>query len=243
MREAVTRTTADRFSWFWMLAEPIAIIVIMVAIRSFVFHGSYIAGADFVPWLIIGLFGYYLFRENMMRSLGAIDANKGLFTYRQIKPIDPVFVRCYLEGILKTFIFLLFIMAGLLLDLNLMPVYPLKAIFGWFSLWVFGLGVGLTLSALTSLVPEVDVVVRIISLPLLIVSGIIFPLGFLPHELQFYLLWNPIVHGVEFLRLGFFSSYRPLNGVDITYLWFWALSLIAFGLMLHLRFAQRLKAQ
>jgi hypothetical protein len=122
MREAIARTMADRMAWFWMLAEPVAMIAIMVMIRTVVLgRDSHIAGADFIPWLIVGLFGFHLFRENMMRSIGAVEANQALFGYRQVKPVDPVLVRCYLEGMLKTFIFLLFILAGILLELDLIP--------------------------------------------------------------------------------------------------------------------------
>jgi capsular polysaccharide transport system permease protein len=80
-------------------------------------------------------------------------------------------------------------------------------------------------------------------LPLLIISGVILPLNNLPHWVQEYLLWNPIVHGLEGLRLSFFDSYRTLDGVDMSYLWFWALSMIAVGLILHIRYQHRLKAQ
>ncbi|WP_306422000.1 ABC transporter permease [Marinobacterium sedimentorum] len=244
MREALARTTADRFAWFWMLAEPIAMIVIMTAIRTLAMGGGkHISGAEFVPWIITGLFGFYLFRENMMRSLGAVGANQGLFAYRQVKTVDPVLIRCFLEGMLKTFIFMLFIFAGLLLDIGLMPADPLGALFDWLSLWMLGLGTGLTLSALDALVPETGRVMRILSFPLLIISGVILPLNFIPHDLRVYVLWNPIVHGLESLRLSFFPAYRSLDGVDLTYLWFWALSLITLGLILHLRFAMRLKAQ
>ncbi|MFC6669116.1 ABC transporter permease [Marinobacterium aestuariivivens] len=243
MREAVARTMADRMAWFWMLAEPIALVLIMVAIRTLIMGGKHIAGADFVPWLITGLFGFFLFRENMMRSLGAVEANKGLFAYRQVKAVDPVLVRCFLEGMLKTFIFLLFIAAGLLLDVGLMPESPLEALFDWLSLWALGMGAGLTLSALSSLVPEMGRVVRIISLPLMIISGVIIPLNFVPHDLQQYVLWNPIVHGLESLRQSFFAEYRSLDGISLTYLWLWTLSLTSLGLMLHLRFEMRLKAQ
>lgn len=93
MREALARTTANRFAWFWMIAEPVAYIVIMISIRTILFNKSKtLFGAEFVPWMIVGLFSFFLFRENMMRSIGAIDANKGLFAYRQVKPIDPVIV-------------------------------------------------------------------------------------------------------------------------------------------------------
>jgi capsular polysaccharide transport system permease protein len=82
-----------------------------------------------------------------------------------------------------------------------------------------------------------------VSLPLLILSGVIFPLNFLPYELQQYLLLNPIVHGLESLRSSFFSQYQPVKGVELSYLWDWALSLITLGLMLHIRFEMRLKAK
>ena len=243
MREAIARTTADRFAWFWMLVEPIAMVVVMVAIRAVVSSGHHIGGVDFIPWLICGLLGFYLFRENMMRSVGAVDANKALFAYRQVRPVDPVLIRCYLEGLLKTIVLLLFILASQLMGLGLMPSDLLGALFAWISLWMLGLGVGLTLSVLSSLVPEVGNIARIISLPLLIISGAMIPLNFIPYDLQQYLLLNPIVHGIESLRMFFFPSYQTLSGISMTFLWFCSLSLISLGLMLHLRFAMRLRAQ
>src|SRR5690554_3314034 len=115
IREALARTMADRMAWFWMLFEPIAMIAIMVLIRTVVMgRVRHIDGAEFIPWLITGLFGFYLIRENLMRPIGAVDANAALFAYRQVKPIDPVLIRCYLEGMLRTFIFLIFILAGVL---------------------------------------------------------------------------------------------------------------------------------
>lgn len=243
MREALARTTADRMAWFWMLAEPIAMIAVMVGIRAIVASGHKIGGADFIPWFICGLLGFYLFRENLMRSLGAVDANKALFAYRQVKPIDPVLIRCYLEGLLKSFVFLVFILVCSLIGVDLVPDHPLNALLIWSAIWIFGVGSGLTFSALSALVPEIGRVIRILSLPLLIISGAMVPLNYLPHHLQQLLLLNPIVHGIESLRLAFFSSYRSLADINMLYLWGWALGLTAFGLMLHLRYAMRLKAQ
>lgn len=243
MREALARTSGDRLAWFWMLAEPIVVVALMVGFRAAVASGHKIGGADFIPWLICGLLGFYLFRENLMRPLGAIDANKALFVYRQVKPVDPVLIRCYLEGLLKSLIFLLFICVCSLIGVALTPDDPLLALVNWLAIWIFGLGAGLTFSALSSLVPEIGRIVRMLSIPLLIISGALIPLNYLSHEFQQYLLWNPVVHGIESLRLAFFSSYRSLSGVSMLYLWQWALGLSAFGLMLHLRFAKRLKAQ
>jgi capsular polysaccharide transport system permease protein len=243
MREALTRTTADRFAWFWMVAEPIAHVMVMVMIRTVAMKAQLITGAEFVPWMITGLLAFFLFREGLLRSLGAINANKGLFAYRQVKPVDPVLVRCFLEGTLKTFIFLLFIAGGALLGMDIIPQDPLGVIANWVLIWLLGVGAGLLVSAGDSLVPEIGRLVRIAMLPLLIISGVLFPLNFLPHDILEYLLYNPIIHGIESLRLSFFAGYRPLNGISVIYLWLCALSLIALGLMLHIRYEKRLKAQ
>ena len=243
-REALARTTADRMAWFWMLFEPIAVIGIMVAIRTVVMGRTrHIAGAEFIPWLIVGLFGFHLVRENMMKAIGSIEANKGMFAYRQVKPIDPVFVRCYLEGMLKSFIFLLFILAGVMLEFDLIPDQPINALFCWISLWCLGMGSGLINSVIAGLVPEIGRVIRLASLPLLLMSGVIFPLNFVPHEILQFMMLNPIVHGLEAMRGAFFSSYHPIAGTSLLYLWYWALTFMLVGLMLHLRFELRLKRQ
>lgn len=243
MREMTARTMADRMSWFWMIFEPMAVVGIMVAIRGLISGGRHIAGADFIPWVLVGMMGFSLFRENLIRLLGAVEANSGLFTYRQVKPIDTVIVRSFLEFMLKSFIFFLFIGLGSLMKFDLIPGKPLEAMFDWFSLWMLGLGAGLLGSAAASLVTEIGNVIKLISFPLLVVSGVIFPLHYIPHQYQQYVLLNPIVHGLENLRLNFFEGYHSLNGIDMVYLWYWALVMITLGLMLHMRFQSRIKAR
>lgn len=244
MREVLARATGDRMAWFWMIFEPVAVVGLMVLIRTLVMgRERLILNAEFVPWLIIGLMGFFLYRDNMIKLMGAIGANKGLFAYRQVKPIDPVIIRSLVEGALRSFIFLLFIAGGMLLGLDINPDAPLYAIWAWFSLWMLGFGAGLMLSALNTLIPELGNIARILALPLLLVSGVIIPVSIIPHHLQVYFLWNPIPHGLEVLRQSFFSSYPIIEGINLLYLWYWALSTLVFGLMLHLRYEMRLKAK
>jgi len=243
MREAISRTMSDRMGWFWMIFEPFAFIAIMVGIRSFISSDNLIMNAEYIPWMITGLMGFFLVREGMMRGMGAIDGNKALFAYRQVQPVDPVLVRNFLEGMLRSFIFLLFIGGGLMLGLDLYPDNVIRVVAAWLSLWSLGLGLGLLTSVATSLVPEIGRMVRMLSLPLLIISGVILPLNALPHWLLEYLMLNPIPHGIETLRLGFFDKYQVVTGTSMLYFWLFTLTLIALGLLMHLRFIDRLKAQ
>ncbi|HDZ49564.1 hypothetical protein LCGC14_0030130 [marine sediment metagenome] len=242
LREAISRTMSDRMGWFWMLAEPVAFVAIMAGIRSFISGDQLIANAPFIPWMIVGMMGFFLVREGMMRGMGAIEGNKALFAYRQVQPVDPVLVRNFLEGMLRSLVFLIFIGGGLMLGLELYPDNAIRAMWAWLSLWALGLGLGLVTSVASALVPEVGKIIRMISLPLLIVSGVILPLNSLPHWLLEYLMLNPIPHGLETLRLGFFEKYQVVHGTSMLYFWLFTLTLIALGLLMHLRFSDRLKA-
>jgi len=243
MREAISRTMADRMGWFWMVFEPVALVGIMVGIRSFVSGDQLIANAPFIPWMIAGMMGFFLVREGMMRGMGAVEGNKALFAYRQVQPVDPVLARNFLEGMLRSFVFLIFIVGGLMLGLDMYPDNALRAMGAWLSLWCLGIGLGLVTSVASALVPEVGKIIRMLSLPLLIISGVLLPLNSLPHWVLKYLMLNPIPHGLETLRLGFFENYHVVNGTSMLYFWLFTFSLIALGLLMHLRFIDRLKAQ
>jgi capsular polysaccharide transport system permease protein len=243
LREFMTRITQDRLAWFWMLFEPIAFIVIFVAIRTVAMGSSrLIAGAEFVPWLMTGLLGFFLFRENMIRSIKAVEQSRTLFSYRQVKPVDPVLVRCFLEGWIKTFILAGFIAVGVLLGMGMFPDRFLLALFGWISLWLLGISAALLVSVLAALVNEIGKIVSILSFPLLLISGVMFPLHIVPNDILALMLINPILHGVELLRVGFFEAYHPVQGFSTTYLWLSILASLTLGLMLHIRFEIRLKA-
>ncbi|PAU70563.1 ABC transporter permease [Vreelandella alkaliphila] len=243
VREALSRTMGDRMGWFWMIFEPVAFIGIMIGIRSFIRGDSLVVNAEFIPWLIAGMMGFFLIREGMIRGMGAIEANKSLFAYRQVQPIDPVLVRNFLEGALRTFVFLIFIGGGLMLGLDIFPDNGIRAIAAWLSLWCLGIGCGLITSVAVTLVPEIGKVIGMISLPLMIISGVIMPLNSLPHWLLEYLMLNPIPHGLETLRLGFFENYKVVHGTSMLYFWLFTLTLNSLGLLMHLRFVDKLKAK
>lgn len=244
LRETLARLFGSRMAWFWVLAEPAIWIGIFVLIRLVLFDRmKLVYNAEFLPWMITGMTIFLLFRNNMTRSAAAISANQSLFAYAQVKPIDTVLVRCFLEGMTLSFVFVLFILLGQLLDIPLTPNFPLQALWAWLLLWCLGLGVGLVLSVISRFAPEINRILSLMTMPLMILSGVMLPIYTLPHWLQHYLLYNPIVHGVESFRLAFFEHYYTLSTIDLNYLFYWVLGSITLGLALHLRFEMKLKAR
>ncbi len=243
LREAMARLTATRFAWFWMLLEPLAFVVFFVAIRELMGRIRVLHNVEFIPWLIIGLVSFFLFRNGITRALGAISANRGLFAYRQVKPVDPLLVRAFLEGVLQTIVLLILLAGASLFGYDVIPGDPLGAMALWLAIWLLGFGCGLVASVAAELVPEIGKIINITMFPLFILSGAMFPVQMLPHSIQAYLLYNPVLHGVELIRVSFFNSYQTLSGISLLYLGSWILAAIALGLLLHVRFSIRLRAQ
>jgi capsular polysaccharide transport system permease protein len=77
-------------------------------------------------------------------------------------------------------------------------------------------------------------------MPLYVTSGVIFPVATLPQPYRTWILWNPMLHGVESARLAFSPYYRAVSGLDLSYSYTVALVCLFFGLGLQLRFSHRL---
>lgn len=243
LREIVSRISADRLGWVWLLVEPILHIVLFVALRQLIGRVRFIPGAEFVPWFVVGMMGFFLFRQAITRSMGAINGNKALFAYRQVHPLDAVLVRCFIEGLLKTLVLLLIVGGATLLEYHILPHDLMGVILIWGFIWLLGTSIGIVLSVLNTIFPETEKVVGLIMLPLYFLSGVMMPLQFLPHELHPYLLMNPVTHGIETMRHQFFEHYETIAGIDLLYMGQWTLGALFIGLLLHIRFRIRLIAQ
>jgi len=243
IREALTRTMSDRFSWFWMIAEPSLFVLLMIAMRQVLGKVKLITGADYIPWLLLGFLTFILFRTILQKSRGVIDASQSLFAYRQVLPIDPVIIRSVVEGLLISFVFILFIIGANLLGLDMDADNPIEAIYIWILTWFFSLGTALIASVMVALVDESKILIQVITLPLMILSGVIIPIQVLPEELHQYFLINPVLHLTESMRLSFFDTYKTLEGINLQYVFNWTVGLLFIGLLLHMRFKEKMKVK
>ncbi|MBL8394656.1 MAG: ABC transporter permease [Candidatus Accumulibacter sp.] len=242
LREAVTRVSGGRAAWLWLLLEPVAHLAILMLIFSTI-RRRFMPGFDFALFLAIGILGYNLFRNSATRSMAAISANRALFAYRQVKPVDVVLVRAFLEGGIQLCVALVLFSGMLLLGFDVLPVDPLT-VFSVFALfWLFGTGLGLILSVGSTLIPELGRVANLLFIPLYFLSGVLFSPAVLPPELRDLLLLNPVMQGLELLRSAFSSQYHVASDIDIAYLAAFTLVSLFFGLAVHVRFATRMAMQ
>jgi capsular polysaccharide transport system permease protein len=240
LREALSRLAQDRIAWALLIVEPLTHVVLLMWVFSIGFRQRVLAGADVGIFIMLGILGFFLVRNIMNRALDAIDASEALFAFRQIKPVDTILVRAVLEGLLVCVLFLVMLGGAGMLGYPIYPADPLGALQAVGALWLAGLGLGLVLSVLGNLVAELARMVRLLFTPLYFFSAVVYPSAMIPPTMRDALLVNPIVHGLESLRLAFMPAYRVPPGIDLGYLVEFAVVAIFLGLALHIHFKSRL---
>jgi capsular polysaccharide transport system permease protein len=242
LREALDRLFDMRFAWFWLLAEPVLHIAFITFVMTMI-RVRTVGNADVVVWIIIGMLAFFLFRRTAVQVTYAVDSNRPLFTYRQVKPFDPAIARAVLEAFLMAIIACIILLTAALLGHDTFPADALLVFQAVFGLWLFGIGYGLVASVLMALVPEMEHVLKIVMLPLYLISGVIWPLASIPLPYRDILMINPIAHGLELVRTGFFPYYHTVPGLSMPYLFAWGIVSVMLGLMLYRRFATQLVMQ
>lgn len=242
IREAMHRLFHRRAAWVWLLAEPVAHIAFLIFIFT-VMRMRHVGGIETALWLMTGMLGFFMFKRTMTVAMGAVAMAKPLLAYRQVKPVDAVLVRAASEGVLMAVISVLFYLAAALLGVEVMADDWLEVVSAFLLLWFLGLGVGLLLSVPRELAAEVGDIVSMVTTPLYLLSGVIFPLAVIPQPYREWLLLNPVAHGIELARLGFASHYVAANGINWAYPVLFALGACFLGLALHRVYRHRLIAQ
>ncbi len=235
-RELKTRISLVRFGFFGVLLQPLGTLTIFLLIFGFIRQRG-VGGLDvsFVPiFLICGIILYTLFFEIIIRSINAIEANKALFFYRQVKPIDTILARVYVETGLFAFLFII-VTCAIFLIFEIFTLDDLPLIFANYiilALTSFGLGTFFMVAG--HRYPLIKLFVTLIQRPLFLTSGIFFSLENIPQRFQPFISWNPILQAIEMTRHGFNEDYiiNP-DKISITYSLAFAIVSCTLGLWVY----------
>lgn len=232
LRELKTRFGGQWLGALWTIGEPLLHVGVMLLILGY-WRNRLLPGVDYVMFLVTGLIPYFIFRSLALRLMQAIDANMGLFAYRQVKPFDTLVSRAALEVGIYSIVYLLLLALLAWLGLSVLPDRPLEVIGVSALFLMMGFGLGTTLAVVTDDATQARSFVRLAFWPLYLLSGVIFPIQTLPPEIRKWLLWNPVLHALELLRGYYFAAYRPLPEVSVAYLGLFAIGTLALGLSLY----------
>jgi len=151
------------------------------------------------------------------RCVKALEPNLSLLYHRNVRPVDIFISRLALEAAGATMSFAFLILFFHFVGWLEYPEDFLQVVAAWGMLAWFGGGLALFIGALSERSETIEKLWHPAAYILFPLSGAGFLVDALPVEAQHFVLLLPMVHGVEFLREGFFGS-KIIAHYDIGYM-------------------------
>lgn len=230
LREMRSRFGQRRMGAFWMLAEPIIQLIVMVVLMGLLRGRGPTQGIPFPMFLLTGIAPFVMFRGVALLIMEGLSANRGLFAYKQVTPMDTFVARTIMQISISSISYLFVLAAFGWYGYDISISYPLE----WLGLLFIGVvmsfGLGMVFAVLTDAVPETRTFIRFLFLGLYFTSGAIFPISSFPAYVLPYISWNPYLHLIELLRESVFPFYKTLSLVSFPYLALCTAVLLCLGL-------------
>jgi len=231
LRETRTRYGKTRIGYLWALFEPLAHMLIFVAIFSFIGRASPLGGS--VAMLVLtGLFPYNLFSNMATQLMNAVAANRVLLSYPHVTPFDVMVARIILEIATQIVVFsfvLLILAVQNLWDMNVDSL--IDVIIVVLVTATLGAGLGLINAVLAFKFPSYANIFGMTMRPMYFLSGIFFVVGYMSTDIQNIMYYNPIAHLIEWFRSAMYVGYES-SFLDKHYLLSFTLTVVFFGLLL-----------
>lgn len=234
LREIKTRLDGRWRSVVWVIGEPLANLAVMLALYSSL-RARVLAGVDTLVFLVTGVLSFLLLKSLVLRLMESIDANMGLFAYRQVQPVDAILSRAAVEVTLFAGMTLVCLIGLGWAGHVIVPQRPLELIAATALLVGFGVALGLLAAVGTAgTLNRLRTLVKLAFTPLYFLSGAIVPIAGLPPPAQQAMLHNPVTHLIESIRSAFLGPvYQSAAGVSLQLPLAWTLVTALLGLSLY----------
>lgn len=205
LREILTRYGRHNIGFLWLFVEPmiftLGVTGLWTAMKSM--HGTTL---PIVAFAITGYSTVLLWRNMPSRCVGAMEPNLGLMYHRNVRPIDIYLARLILEAAGATMSFIFLTLFFHFIGWLAFPEDVLQVAGGWLMTAWFGFAVALLVGSWSESSETVEKLWHPLTYFAFPLSGAAFLVDALPTVAQKYVLILPMVHGVEYLREGYFGS-------------------------------------
>jgi capsular polysaccharide transport system permease protein len=231
MRDVKSRYGGRRLGFLWALIEPLMMIGVFIGI----FHlmGRSTQGGIPAPLFFVAAFTpFFMFRDIFSNVMMCIKGSNPLLMFPQVARTDIILSSVIVDILVSLAVFFLLLLGCVILGFEFTIDRPLEILFSLALLIGLGVGLGLVLGALTIRYEFVSSVSQaFLGRPLFLTSGLFFTADVIPAQARDYLLLNPVLQGIEAVRSAMFTQFES-RYVDYTYVFLFAVVMIAFGLML-----------
>ena len=225
------------YGFAWALLEPIMFIAVMRVLRT-AFKG--LTPPDMTPttFLVIGIIPFYTYNSAITAVMKVGSKPPQILSFPRVTPIDMAVASALSDFCIYFALLNLFAISASIYEGSWPPDNPFKLVVVFISLWLLGVSLGLVVAAAARVFPPVKEFFAYYSLVNRMVGGMLFVVTMFPSIYWPWLAWNPVLHCMEMMREGWFSTYTsPI--ASPAYVAEWILGLLLLGLSLE-RFQRRI---
>ncbi len=210
LREVRTRFGESRLGYIWALLEIGIHIGVLAMIFPFTMHGKPPIGDSFFFFYFTGLVPYLLFSHVVSHVGHSIKQNQPLLELPQVTNIDVVLARGLLEFVTILIVAGIFLVGFIAFDTpSAVPASPANMMAALFVSWALGMGFGAITAVINVFTHVWDSIFQVLVRLLYFASGIFYVPAMMPEWARDILVWNPLLHTVDWFRTSFFTTYHP----------------------------------
>jgi len=224
---------------FLVFFEPLLHVLIWMIMRVSMGLGAS-NGLSPPLFILLGAVPFLFIRNAAQKSTGLIKANKALFNFRQIRPIDPIIATILTE-----------------LSIGFVVFMALLGVFSWVGMpWrvhnlgfllantcsfiLLATGLSLIMAIACFFFNIIKTMMTILTRVFYLLSGVFFNADYLPEHLRNILLCNPVFQYIEIIRQCFNTATIHHDYTDPLYLFKCSIISFVFGLGLYVASRERI---
>ena len=237
IRELKTRFGSSRLGYFWAIAEPGAQAAVLASMWTIIGRNAF-GGVSVALFMVVGLVPFKVFMKMITQVANSVSSNKGVMGYRQVEPIDPILTRALIE-IVTFFVVFALLLLGMywILDIDVIPSDWLGVLSALALFFNLSIGIGVIFCAVVEYWKDTTRMLSLITTPMMFISGVFFSANMIPKNYWYLFEWNPVMHGLELIREGYYYGYSPGFGSWEYLIWLnltaWFIALALYSINRH----------
>lgn len=205
IRELTTRFGRENIGFLWVMVEPLLFAGLVAIVWRFM-KGPEEHGISVVAFVVTGYIPVVLFRHGVTRSISVFLANSSLLYHRQIKIIDFVFVRFFIELMGGMMAYLFIAIALIAFDVFPIPADIGMFLGGWFLYALFTLALCFIIAPLSEKSEILEKLMPVTTYIMVPFSGMFTMNSWLAPSVRQYMMWSPFVNAMEIMRKGIWGE-------------------------------------
>jgi capsular polysaccharide transport system permease protein len=231
LRDVQTRFFGSAIGFVIAIAWPVSHIFIVLIINSTLGRAPPY-GDNAALFFATGLVPFMCFNYMSRFTALGVMLNKPLLGYPIVKVGDILIARAIVEVLNAALVVLVTVIILTAMGVDIWPPRPDEAMFAMLACLLLGLGWGIVNGVLCGLFQFWFTPFSLMSIALWIASGVILVPDELPEKARYWLSFNPILIGVEWMRSAFYEGYGLGELLDKKYMLGFAVMAIFVGLLM-----------